>query len=171
MAAGKVSSSKMQLGNSSRKELSSPLLPVSIYDVHGSLSCANVYLPQPCVSLLRTARCSKLQGEDTHTHTHTPRMCCCSQTTFLPKPFVFPLLWSAALSSRNLSFFQKKNKQRRQDLLLYIAREQTPTKKRMEIPSSFSPAREWMHTQKEWMVNKRTKKKQEKKQRCERSHR
>ena len=107
----------------------------------------------------------------THTHTHTPRMCCCSQTTFLPKPFVFPLLWSAALSSRNLSFFQKKNKQRRQDLLLYIAREQTPTKKRMEIPSSFSPAREWMHTQKEWMVNKRTKKKQEKKQRCERSHR
>ena len=158
MAAGKVSSSKMQLGNSSRKELSSPLLPVSIYDVHGSLSCANVYLPQPCVSLLRTARCSNLQGEDTHTHTHLGCVVAAKRPSYL-NPLSFPLLWSAALSSRNLSFFQKKNKHRRQDLLLYIAREQTPTKKRMEIPSSFSPAREWMHTQKEWMVNNKKKQK------------
>ena len=89
MAAGKVSSSKMQLGNSSRKELSSPLLPVSIYDVHGSLSCANVYLPQPCVSLLRTARCSKLQGEDTHTHTHLGCVVAAKRPSYL-NPLSFP---------------------------------------------------------------------------------
>ena len=97
----------------------------------------------------------------THTHTHTHLGCvvAAKRPSYL-NPLSFPLLWSAALSSRNLSFFQKKNKHRRQDLLLYIAREQTPTKKRMEIPSSFSPAREWMHTQKEWMVNNKKNKKQ-----------